>query len=304
MIETCAGITASALISAAGTTLTETVRAAFSAKAPDSFRISEKTLASWQPQAKRPAPLSRAEILLEAISTQLTSAMSQRKEPHDLPQRIYLATTVGTIDLLEQDLDAPDCVEYLRQAVIRRWNCTDVRVVSAACASGQLAATLATRAVLNGEVSAALALGLDIDSEFVTSGFKALGAVTPERIRPYDSQRQGMLLGEGAAGLLIANVHNCHCPQLIGWGESCDAAHITAPDLKGKNLAQAICSALELAGLSPADIGGVIGHGTGTHYNDQAEIAALHRVFGTRPLPLFSLKGITGHTIGAAGAMQ
>ena len=89
--------------------------------------------------------------------------------------------------------------------------------------------------------------------------------------------------------------------RIIGWGESCDAAHITAPDLSGRHLAGAIRRALEAAG-NPA-VSGVIGHGTGTRYNDEAEINALHTVFGGNVPPLFSLKGNLGHTLGATGVI-
>ncbi len=292
-------IVAQAIVSALGCGLQENLDAAFATddafSTPDWFDSKGHTLGIRRLQNHADPSRSRIETLLDELQPQLPQL------PPDT--RIYLATTVGAIDLLERDPNAEDALVTLRHSVMRRFDTRDVRLAAVACASGQIAATMAARAIARGECRMALALGADIVSEFVTSGFASLGALTPERIRPYDAARQGLALGEGAAALLFEASDAPGLPRLLGWGESCDAAHITAPDLTGESLATAIRAALAMASLHPEDIGGIVGHGTGTIYNDQAEIAAIRAVF-PEPLPLFSLKGVTGHTIGAAGLMQ
>ena len=142
----------------------------------------------------------------------------------------------------------------------------------------------------------------------MTSGFASLGALSASAARPYDAERDGLTLGEAAAAVAVTSPEAAErygfrpLGRIAGWGESCDAAHITAPDLSGRHLAGAIRRALESAG-NPA-IAGVVGHGTGTRYNDEAEINALHTVFGGNAPPLFSLKGNLGHTLGATGVIQ
>jgi 3-oxoacyl-(acyl-carrier-protein) synthase len=148
---------------------------------------------------------------------------------------------------------------------------------------------------------------LDITSEFVTAGFMSLGAVSRTITRPYDELRDGMLLGEGA-GVLLLSLESSHntLGRLLAARESCDAAHITAPDLSGEQLSALIIDTLREAGIAPKDIGGIIGHGTGTLYNDQSEIAAISKVFGCEAAapPLVSIKGNIGHTLAASGVLQ
>lgn len=146
----------------------------------------------------------------------------------------------------------------------------------------------------------ALVIGCDIVSEFVHSGFSALGAVSEEVCRPYDAARSGLTLGEAASALLLAPASYANgFGRIIRAAENCDACHITAPDLDGKMLMEAI-----LKTMKSHPVGGIIGHGTGTVYNDQAEIHALQAVFPDFMPPLFSLKGNFGHTLGATGVLQ
>lgn len=211
--------------------------------------------------------------------------------------RLFAATTVGAIDLLEQGNEVDTVQEFLHLAE-RIFNISDGTLVSAACASGQTAAALAMRELRLGLCRHALVIGADITSEFVTAGFGALGALSHTVSRPYDRDRDGLTLGEGAAALLLS----CEGPgsgRLTAAAENCDAAHITSPDLSGGQLA-AVCR----EALGTARPGAVIGHGTGTVYNDQAEIAALQTVFSGDMPPLFSLKGNLGHTLGATGVLQ
>ncbi|MBR6372221.1 MAG: hypothetical protein IKS20_03485, partial [Victivallales bacterium] len=177
-------------------------------------------------------------------------------------------------------------------------------LVSAACASGQTAAAMAMRALRYGRCRYALVIGIDICSEFVTGGFASLRAYSKDLPKPYDRDRDGLCLGEGCGALLLtAEDAQGAVGQLLEAREGCDASHITAPESSGKSLAALIDETLVLAELQSSQISAVIGHGTGTLFNDASELAALNQVF-SRPLPLVSIKGNTGHTLGATGVLQ
>jgi len=210
--------------------------------------------------------------------------------------RLFVATTVGSIDLLERGETADTARDFLLAAE-RIFGIDGGTLVSAACASGQTAAAMAMRALQSGECRHALVVGGDITSEFVTEGFSTLGALSKTVCRPYDAKRDGLTLGEAAAALLLGSDPG-GMGRITGAAENCDAAHITSPDLSGAMIVRACRTAL--GGETPD---GVIGHGTGTVYNDQAEIAALNALFDEPP-PLFSLKGNIGHTLGATGVLQ
>ena len=233
---------------------------------------------------------SRAERLLCKLESSL---------PFPVPSgtRLFVGTTIGAIDLLEQGRELDTAGEFLHLAE-RIFGISDGTLVSAACASGQTAAAAAMRALRCGMCRYALVIGGDITSEFVTRGFAALGALSQSVSRPYDAGRDGLTLGEGAAALLLS----CTEPgpgRITDARENGDASHITSPDLSGRQLAAACRGAL---GDVPPDA--VIGHGTGTIYNDRAEIAALRELFPGTSVPLFSLKGNLGHTLGATGVLQ
>ena len=242
-----------------------------------------------------PPRLSRAHRLLDALHTKL---------PSTLPRRLYLATTVGDIDLVTAGgAPEPDSPQSLLAYARELFDVEEALLVSSACASGQRAICLAADAVERGEIDSALVVGCDQCSEFMTSGFGSLSALTDDLPKPYDANRNGMTLGEAAAAVIVSREKPASgiFARLVGYGESCDAAHITAPDASGTWLAEAIRKAMP-KGLCP---NAVIGHGTGTIYNDQAELAALQIAFPLRTdIPLFSLKGNIGHTLGATGVLQ
>jgi 3-oxoacyl-[acyl-carrier-protein] synthase II len=151
--------------------------------------------------------------------------------------------------------------------------------------------------------------GLDLVSEFVFSGFSALHALAASDCRPFDTGRDGLLLGEGAACLLLMSerrrrqTKRCSLGRIVGWGVASDAHHITAPSRTGEGLILAIRQGLDHAGLMPAEVAAVNAHGTGSVYNDAMELAAFGTVFDPLP-PFHSIKGATGHTMGACGAVE
>ena len=243
--------------------------------------------------------------LADEDALSLTGAIASRFADAPEGTWLYFATTVGAIELLERG-ECDRTSEMLLEKVASSGRFGRTAMVSAACAGGQQAVAAAVRAIRSGRCRSALVVAVDGKSEFVESGFTSLGAVSQTVMRPYDEGRDGLRLGGGAGAILLAagDCGDADTPCIAGIGSSCDAAHITAPDLSGRFLALAIRRALEDAGLEPGDIGGIIGHGTGTMHNDAAEVAALNEVFSGMSVPLVSVKAFTGHTLAATGAIQ
>jgi 3-oxoacyl-[acyl-carrier-protein] synthase II len=181
-----------------------------------------------------------------------------------------------------------------------------------ACASGANAVGHGFRAVRAGDADVALCGGYDPLCEFAFAGFQALQALTPELCRPFDRDRSGLTMGEGAAVLVLedraaARGRGARCwGEVIGYGESNDAFHMTRPDPQGTGAARAIRRALEDAGLAPEDVDYVNAHGTGTPFNDASETAAVLAALGEwgRDVPVSSTKPLVGHLLGAAGAAE
>lgn len=180
-----------------------------------------------------------------------------------------------------------------------------VAAVSTACASGLSALALAARWLHAGRVERVLVVGVDALSEFILRGFSGLLALDPGRCRPFDRRRRGLSLGEGAGAILLS-AHSAESlgVELVGWGESNDARHITAPSPDGRGLTLAAGRSLERAGLDPSAVDYIHLHGTGTRYNDAAEAIALARLFGGRTAPASGTKAQTGHTLGATGVIE
>jgi 3-oxoacyl-[acyl-carrier-protein] synthase II len=181
--------------------------------------------------------------------------------------------------------------------------------ISAACASSTIALALGASSIEQGRYESVLICGLDLVSEFVFSGFSALHALSASTCRPFDVDRDGLLLGEGAAYLLLMSEGRCRrakrrsVGRIAGWGIASDAHHITAPSRTGEGLILATRQALDHAHVAPAEIVAVNAHGTGSVYNDAMELAALGTLFDPLP-PFHSIKGATGHTMGACGAIE
>jgi 3-oxoacyl-[acyl-carrier-protein] synthase II len=135
-------------------------------------------------------------------------------------------------------------------------------------------------------------------------------ALDPEGSRPFDRDRAGLTLGEGAAALLLTireravRENRPVLARVLGWGTANDAHHITAPSRDGCGLILAVRQALETAGLAADTVDGISAHGTGTVYNDLMELTAFRALFGEDCPPLHSVKGALGHTLGAAGGIE
>lgn len=174
---------------------------------------------------------------------------------------------------------------------------------SSACASSASAFASARNWLEAGFCDAAIVGGVDIATETVVLGFDSLEAVSLAPTIPFSKNRTGLTIGDGAAYFLISkNPENAQF-KVIGIGESADADHVTAPRADGEGAVQAIDKALKDAGISAADVDYINLHGTGTKLNDAMESVAVNRVFGN-DTPASSTKGLTGHTLGAAGALE
>ncbi|MBU0483433.1 MAG: beta-ketoacyl synthase [Proteobacteria bacterium] len=182
-----------------------------------------------------------------------------------------------------------------------------VSTVSAACASGTLAVIDAAQRVRYEDGAGSfLVFGIDLLSNFVVSGFARLHALAKDKCRPFDQNREGLVLGEGGGALLVtsrAEARRRNWPILAvvaSWGVSGDAGHITAPCREASGLLRALACCTDY-GRHP--VGAINAHGTGTRFNDAMEIKAFREMFP--PLvPFHSIKGAIGHCLGAAGVIE
>lgn len=173
--------------------------------------------------------------------------------------------------------------------------------ISTACSSSAKALASAARLLRAGIADAVVAGGVDSLCRFTLAGFTALEAVSPRRCNPFSRYRDGINIGEGAAVFLLTR--SAGPVRLSGWGESSDAHHVSAPEPSGAGAIAAIHAALARAGLAPARIDYLNLHGTATRQNDAMEARVVESVFGPE-LPASSTKPLTGHALGAAGAIE
>jgi 3-oxoacyl-[acyl-carrier-protein] synthase II len=182
------------------------------------------------------------------------------------------------------------------------------QVIANACASGTNAIGHAFECVRSGRYQRVLTGGYDALSELVFTGFDSLQASTPEKCRPFDRDRTGMVLGEGAAVLALENLELARkrgvsiLAEIVGYGISTDNFHITQPDPSGIGPSQAMERALHSAHIPPGEVDYINAHGTATIFNDAAEGKAISALFNG--VPVSSTKSMMGHSLGAAGAVE
>ena len=181
--------------------------------------------------------------------------------------------------------------------------------ISTACSSSAKVFAAAARQLALGSIDAAIVGGVDTLCLTTLYGFASLQLTAANPCRPYDAERNGISIGEGAAFALleradgVANTPAAGSILLLGTGESSDAYHMSSPHPEGLGARLAMQAALRSAGLEPADIDYINLHGTATPANDAAEGKAVAALFGDT-VPCSSTKGATGHTLGAAGAVE
>ncbi|MDW7693443.1 beta-ketoacyl-[acyl-carrier-protein] synthase family protein [Flammeovirgaceae bacterium SG7u.111] len=185
-----------------------------------------------------------------------------------------------------------------------------ISTISTACSSSANSIAFAADLIKQGKVDGALAGGTDALSYFTFHGFNSLMILDKERCKPFDEQRKGLNLGEGAAFLVLESENSALkrgatiLAEVAGYANASDAYHQTASSPEGTGATLAIRHALDMAGISAEDISYINAHGTGTENNDLSESIAIKNIFGDTLPPYSSTKSFTGHTLGAAGGIE
>lgn len=241
-------------------------------------------------------------------------AMRGHSEP---PGAIVIGTTTGGILTTEQllrDKQADQAKSKYRhhglntvgEELGRYLNCNGkILTVSTACSSGAVAISIAMELLRQQRAKTVLVGGVDSLCRLTYFGFQSLQLIDKDGCRPLDVNRRGMSVAEGAGMLLLTTDSQNAIAELAGAGLSCDAHHPAAPHPEGKGAAVAMKRALSDAGIEPRQIDYINLHGTGTPENDLAEAKAVHSLFSPfSPPPLSSIKGASGHSLAAAGAIE
>ena len=178
-------------------------------------------------------------------------------------------------------------------------------IVSNACISGVVAIMAGARYIRSGAYSHVVVAGGDLLSEFVIAGFQSFQSLSPGPCRPYDISRDGLSLGEGCGAVLLSEERPANMPavRVLEGSITNDANHISGPSRTGEELGLAMRTAMERSGLLPSEISFISAHGTATSFNDEMESRAI-AFAGLGKIPVNSLKGYWGHTLGAAGVIE
>lgn len=289
----------------------ETYQSRSAGQVPEEF---DALCAEWYPAAENWSRAAR--LVLVAVREALAS------RPEFVPDLVVAGTTSGGMDLGEKffrglaDGMDPRMARRLTRGYVPQQPVLDVldffgfdapvRIVSNACASGTNAIGLAAGLIKHSGARRVMALGFDALAELVFAGFDCLRASTSDKCRPFDSKRSGLALGEGAACFLIEAKDPVPAEliraSIAGWGFSSDNHHLTQPEPSGTGPRLSMQRALADADWKPADVHYINAHGTGTPFNDSSEAAAIRDVCPGAPVS--STKGMTGHALGAAGAIE
>lgn len=220
---------------------------------------------------------------------------------------VIICTTKGNIDKISGNDDPRLPLTRLSKFMRQSFDlANEPMIISNACISGVLGIITAARLIRAGKYEHVMVLGGDIVSEFTLSGFASLHALTDGICKPYDKNRTGINLGEAAAGLVLSNdetIFKGTCNEYISGAGANDANHISGPSRTGEGLHRSIERTLKPALVRPAQIGYISAHGTGTSFNDEMESIAFERS-GLSDVPVNSMKGYFGHTLGAAGVIE
>ncbi len=302
------------IVSALGCGLEDTV------KALTLGRSGLAPLTRFKPASHRPLIVGEAPPgLLKPgmpVAHQLAIQASDQAMGHPLqpPDVIVVGSTTGGMDMTEDRLRFGDGVAgdfsqhglgTVAVALARRYRCRGpVLTVTTACSSGVSALALALALLRAGRAKRVLVGGVDSLCRLTYYGFRSLKLIDPLGARPLDADRRGLSVAEGAAMCLLeASEAACDRIELMGAGLSCDAFHPTLPHPEGEGALSAMRLALDRAGLEAGDIDAIHLHGTGTIDNDRIEMGAVRSLFGDRMPPFSSVKGATGHSLAAAGAI-
>lgn len=275
--------------------------------------------------AVRRQPGRAAQLAMAASRQAIADASLTESDLSSLRTSVTIGTTMGETQFIEDRLttDATNWMtpEHMREILSGRPGsiadnvCRELRISApssdlyGACAAGNMAIAAARRQLLDDRCDIALAGGADGFSRLAFLGFMRLRVMAAEVCRPFDEQRDGLFVGEGAAIFVLekesaarargARIH----ARILGASVACENYHPTRPHPEGDGLTRSTLAALVEAGLSASDIDYVCAHGTGTPQNDAIEVAVLEKCF-PRGVAFSSIKSLTGHTMGAAAAVE
>jgi 3-oxoacyl-[acyl-carrier-protein] synthase II len=254
------------------------------------------TQAGWQPQENLPVVLGSTSGEMsfgeKYVRQTIKSPLSKKNQP----------TRIRHYQVQQQGLDLCNAFDF----------CGPITTISNACASGANAIGHAFEMLRNGRAEKVLTGGYDALCHLTFAGFDSLQALSPTPCRPFDAQRDGLTLGEGAAILTLETLEHARkrnaeiLGEIIGYGATTDTHHLTQPHPEGNAAFAAMAAACACAKVSPEQIDYVNAHGTATPQNDATESAAINRWAGARAknLPVSSTKSSIGHLLGAAGAVE
>lgn len=249
----------------------------------------------------------------QLLATSLKLLFNQSIIQPDSSDILFIfATTKGNISLLKnEDLDKDDftslSLAHSAQKVSRYFgNPNKPEVISNACISGVAALIYGRRMIDSGQYKHVVIAGADIVSQFIYSGFQSFQALSTTVCKPFSAERDGINLGEAAASIILSATkppENAPVIEILQGAVTNDANHISGPSRSGQELAKAIQLAMKRSASIPDDIAFISAHGTATVFNDQMEAQAIH-LAGLEDKPVHSLKGVFGHTLGAAGLLE
>jgi len=274
--------------------------------------------------------MSRSDVFALTAALQALSQAGLRPVPDDLRQEMGVVIGGGAGGLLEAESFYRDYLQRGgRRARFSRLSCVSCAAtanhlttllglygpkatIMTACSSGATAIGLGRDLIRNGVARVMVAGGTEPLCRMTFSSFNALKAIDPEYCRPFSGNRAGLTLGEAAGILILESLAGARqrgaavLAEVLGYGVTCDAHHMTAPDIGASGAVRAMREALRDACLGPEAVDYINAHGTATPPNDRMETRAIKEVFGTRArrIPVSSTKSMHGHTLGAAGALE
>lgn len=281
---------------------------------PEEFPVAQvdsKQLNGFFDNIANPDSYTRLEqMMILSVKQAVESSGLDLKNPRNL---LVISTTKGNVELLEKEKKDkfPANRVYL-------WGLAQVindyfklynhpLIVSNACISGLLAIEIGARLIQNGQYDNVIVVGGDTLTPFVVSGFQSFKSLSTEPCKPYDVARDGLSLGEACATVILSSqkqpLKDKYTIEVSGGASSNDANHISGPSRTGDGLFFSIKNALLSANMTAGEISFICAHGTATPFNDDMESKAIN-LAGMQDVPLNSLKGYIGHTLGAAGTIE
>ncbi len=274
--------------------------------------------------------MSRSDVFALTAALQALSQAGLRPVPDDLRQEMGVVIGGGAGGLLEAEsfyrdylqrggrrarfsrLSGVSCAATANHLTTLLGLYGPKATIMTACSSGATAIGLGRDLIRNGAARAMVAGGTEPLCRMTFSSFNALKAIDPEYCRPFSGNRAGLTLGEAAGILILESLAGARqrgaavLAEVLGYGVTCDAHHMTAPDIGASGAVRAMREALRDACLGPEAVDYINAHGTATPPNDRMETRAIKEVFGTRArrIPVSSTKSMHGHTLGASGALE